>query len=364
MKEGKLKIMMRSILFLLITICWTATLAQSPSPYTVTGELRNDTGQLLSGAKVCAIPTNGKIVRVRDRVCADTDTQGKFVIDLNEAGSYQVIAEKRSEGYNPVYIPYFRDPKVAINEIAINDQNRNPSLSITIGPKSGLISGKVVDEATDKPVQNFTVWVWQARDHSARYHEVAKGVHSGRFKLFAPPVPFQLRVTAEGYEDWVMGGGVLTSLAGSRKGPGTLLVRSDGNAEFAVYLKSKNPISVVDQRDATRLPAPVQLSPKDNEVFDYFPRKTRLTWNLVAGALAYGVEVEACWKPSPVQQSRLPDDNECINPSPYDGKFRLTETNYEVFFKGAQPGRWRVWAVDSNHHPGVKSPWRRFVYLK
>ena len=32
-------------------------------------------------------------------------------------------------------------------------------------------------------------------------------------------------------------------------------------------------------------------------------------------------------------------------------------------FVGAQPGRWRVWAVDKEGREGFKSPWRLFVYL-
>jgi len=34
----------------------------------------------------------------------------------------------------------------------------------------------------------------------------------------------------------------------------------------------------------------------------------------------------------------------------------------EFSFVGAQPGRWRVWAVDKEGREGFKSPWRRYVY--
>jgi hypothetical protein len=73
--------------------------AQSPSPYTIAGDLHDDGGQLFSGATVCALQTNGKIVNVRDKVCAESDAQGKFVINLASSGRYQVVAEKMSEGY-------------------------------------------------------------------------------------------------------------------------------------------------------------------------------------------------------------------------------------------------------------------------
>jgi hypothetical protein len=43
---------------------------------------------------------------------------------------------------------------------------------------------------------------------------------------------------------------------------------------------------------------------------------------------------------------------------------KLNSTSYEFGFAGAQPGRWRVWAVDKDGREGFKSPWRTFVYLQ
>jgi hypothetical protein len=364
--KGEVFSAMRAIPSALFLICFglSNTLsAQVSSPYTISGDLRDEAGQPLPGASVCALQTNGRVVNVRDKVCAESDPQGKFVINLTTSGSYQVVAEKMSEGYMPPYLPFYKDPKTSIPEVVLSGEHASASVSVTLGPRSGLITGKVIDEATDLPVRDFVVWTWQARDVNARTHQVVKG-QSGRFRIFASPVSFRMRVVSEGYEDWVMGGGVLTSLAGSRKGPGSMLVRTGGNAEFAVYLKKKNPSPIDSAADAKRLPAPVQLSPQDNQIFDVFPRNTKLEWNPVAGAVAYAVEIESCWPRSQEEQKRLPDDGECINPAPYEEKFGLVGSTYEFFFKGAQPGRWRVWAMDKDHRPGIKSPWRRFIYTK
>jgi hypothetical protein len=352
------------LLLLILGSSFTMALAQAPVAYTIAGDLRDVSGQPFSGAQVCAIPTVGTVVKVRDKICAVSDAQGKFVIDLAQAGKYQVIAEQMSVGYMPAYLPFYRDPNLHVPEVVVGDENRNASVSLALGPKSGLITGRVIDEASDTPVRNFVVWVYQAKDANAHTHEVVSG-QTGRFRIFAPPVPFKMRVVADGYEDWVMGGGVLISAAGARKAPGSLLVR-DVPADFAVYLKKKNATSIAVAGTAVenRLLAPVQLTPLENEVFDYFPRNTKLLWNPVEGAVSYGVEVESCWNVSTGPLARLPDDGECVNPSPYEEKFWLKETSYEFFFKGAQPGRWRVWAIDKDHHTGMKSAWRRFVFLK
>jgi hypothetical protein len=37
---------------------------------------------------------------------------------------------------------------------------------------------------------------------------------------------------------------------------------------------------------------------------------------------------------------------------------------YTFDFVGAQPGRWRVWALDKNGKPGQKSPWWTFHYTR
>src|SRR2546427_10250591 len=227
------------------------------SSFTITGELRDDAGQLFSGANVCALQPVARGLNVRDRVCAESDAQGKFVINVTQPGNYQVVADKMTAGYMPTYSPFYKDPKAINPEVRLSPENPTANVSVKLEPQSGLITGKVIDEATDRQVGNFTVWTWQARDRAARTHLVVTG-QSGHFRIYAPTVDFQMRVVADGYEDWVMGGGVLVSLAGARKGPGSLLVRTGGNAEFAVYLKQKNPLPIEPTPDPARLPAPIQ----------------------------------------------------------------------------------------------------------
>lgn len=355
--------MKNSILAFAILLIGLPVLAIAQSQYTVSGELRDDTGQLFSGGNICALKRSGTVVNVRDKVCAESDSQGKFNITISQPGTYQIIADKISEGYMPSYYPFYKDAGSSIPEVTLNEANASQVVAVKLPPKSGLITGKVIDEATDRRVPNFVVWIWQARDPNARTHQTVNG-QSGTFRILAPNVPFRMRVVADGYEDWVMGGGVLVSLAGAQKGPGSLLVRKGGKTEFAIYLKRKSPPSPDSMGEKTRLPAPVQLSPSDKQVFDVFPRNTRLEWNPVAGAISYAIEIESCWERSAEEKKRLPDDGECVNPSSFEEKFGLHGTNYEFVFRGAQPGRWRVWAVDQSHQPGIKSPWRSFTHLR
>jgi hypothetical protein len=96
---------------------------------------------------------------------------------------------------------------------------------------------------------------------------------------------------------------------------------------------------------------PRQLAPKDNSEFDVGPpRKTTLKWAPVAGAEKYKVAIEY---QSGGQWTSLTSD-----------KVAVESTEYVIEFPGAQPGRWRVWAVDDTGKEGPKSGWWTFRFTQ
>jgi hypothetical protein len=104
------------------------------------------------------------------------------------------------------------------------------------------------------------------------------------------------------------------------------------------------------------LTQPVQLSPPTGSVFSASPRTTTLQWSAVAGAAKYGVEVDCyhCCK----------RDQWC---SDVGGKMRTAVVDgltYTFAFPGAQPGRWRVWAIGPSGEAGPKSGWWEFRYTR
>ena len=99
------------------------------------------------------------------------------------------------------------------------------------------------------------------------------------------------------------------------------------------------------------LAAPKQLSPADGQVFSHYPRTTTLEWSAVPDATSYMVEIEFC---SPAG---------CDDWSVEYDPVTVTTTSYTFNFVGAQPGRWRVWAV-SNGQESPKSDWWGFRYTR
>jgi hypothetical protein len=101
------------------------------------------------------------------------------------------------------------------------------------------------------------------------------------------------------------------------------------------------------------LPAPRQLSPAADAEFEHFPRETTVVWSEVPGASAYLVE----WD---YKQS----DGWSVDRQGVVSTIRVTEPVTTFRFVGAQPGRWRVTALDASGDPGERSPWREFRYTK
>jgi hypothetical protein len=111
------------------------------------------------------------------------------------------------------------------------------------------------------------------------------------------------------------------------------------------------------------LMAPVQSSPADGSVFNYYPRTTTLTWQPVPGAAQYLVETEFCGNSGANFQTCLNDENSTgwVGPT---SRGLVTDTTFTFNFVGAQPGQWRVAAIDASGNQGPFSPWWNFVYLQ
>jgi hypothetical protein len=105
--------------------------------------------------------------------------------------------------------------------------------------------------------------------------------------------------------------------------------------------------------DTPPLPAPKLVSPEHLARFDHYPRTTVLVWEAVPGAAGYRVETD--YQYSGVWAS---EDHG------YASAVDVAATTYTFSFVGAQPGRWRVWALDASGREGTKSEWREFVYSR
>lgn len=117
---------------------------------------------------------------------------------------------------------------------------------------------------------------------------------------------------------------------------------------------------LVKRRACPTLESPRQISPKNGSVFGHYPRTTTLEWTKVSGANSYSVEIDCsgcCGTPS--------NAGWCAERGePARVQTGIADTTFTFGFVGAQPGRWRVWAVDKDGRLGDKSDWWEFRYTK
>jgi hypothetical protein len=108
------------------------------------------------------------------------------------------------------------------------------------------------------------------------------------------------------------------------------------------------------------LPAPEQTTPQEETVFHNLPGTTAIRWKPVSGAASYTVELDClhCCE-SGRWCSDLGRPWKVVPGIP-----AVSSPGYKFEFTGAQPVRWRVWAVDREGREGEKSPWRTFRYSK
>jgi hypothetical protein len=288
--------------------------------------------------------------------CGLSDQQGNFLIVQHRTGRFKIHYDQVEQGYWPSRLPFFSHPTIAPPEIIVDDSGSRGPANVTLAPRNGMLVGRTVDAKTGLPLESVEFTLCHASDPRICRVSVVK-TSDGKFKLPAPHVPFTLRARAEGFNDWSgLGGGDQTELS----------IGSGASFQLDVVLTripaaTDRAVNEAEKQSGIYLPAPTQVSPVEGFTFDHYPRKTRLEWSTVDGADSYSLEVDYC---KPDRQRKT-----CLQAYPLDlpgnpSMKGVAGTSYEFYFVGAQPGRWRVWAVDKEGREGFKSPWRTFVYLQ
>ena len=341
---------------LMLTSCLLlAALIQAPS-YSIRGEVRGSDGKPAAGVSIITEVIDLQPDQARPRIRTEvSDSEGHFMVRVSSPGKYQLVYRDEENGYMPQSLPFFRDPNNSPPQVELTEAAPSAQVNISMS-RNGTLTGMAIDAGTQLPIDNVT-FVLCLADHRTPCWRTSRKSADGKFSVPAPFAPFHLMVSAAEFEPW---GGVNGS-----DPEGQISIPSGTSLELKLLMKRKpeainRAISEAEKRPGINLPAPQSLAPADNQVFDLFPRVTRLEWSRIDGAAWYAVEIDVC-------QGRVRP--QCIDPQPLNlptnlPTGRILDTSYEFRFVGAQPGRWRVWAVDNEGRDGFKSPWRTFVYLK
>ncbi len=337
------------IFFFLVTFA-VGGVAQTSHGSSVSGTVIDERGERAAGVLVCAYGRNSM-----RNTCVVSRPDGTFDFNSDSRGSSFLVPEKRRADHISPWLPFFRDPSVGLTEVNFGVGESNSDVIVRLPPKNGFLTGKVVDGPTGLPVDNARFQLCHVANPRICHSTDAKSA-DGNFRMPAPHVSFFAKVTAKGYEIW-----------SSSEGGASMMVRSGDVLDRTIVLRRKpefmgRAMHESEKREGVHLPAPDQIAPADEAKIDIFPRSTRLEWNSVAEAASYFVEVDICYGGEPAGKG-------CVNPQTWRvGSVPATPDtsvySFDFNFVGAQPGRWRVVALDSKGIEGFKSPWSIIFYTR
>jgi hypothetical protein len=323
-----------------------ASVAQQPATgRSITGRVLGPQATPVAEVEVCAQPLVAFPHSVgRWPPCVHSDAGGRFSIPVEVSTTYFLTAKKESEGYPYSHHVFYRVPYVHLNELAVADGQSPPEVTLQLGPPVAQLTGSITDAKTGRPVNGARVRLCRTESpkYCATFEREGPSVRytagaDGRYTVAVPPSPMAVEVMAEGYEDWAA--------------PEPLRFTSGEQSELNVALRRPG-------RGASVLPAPRPKAPADGAVLRRERRMTVLEWSPVEGAAGYQIEVEFFYR-CPEAGCPKYGAHELAGDPPQYG---LEETRYEFQFIGAQPGRWRVRALDAKGRAGAKSAWINFTY--
>lgn len=332
-----------------------SALIQSNSEYTISGQVRESSGRPAVGVGISAYISESMRTQAPQGAGTRTDSEGRFTIKLDRAGKYIVIYYDRDGLHTSSHLEFFRDPNNPPPEVVLSGAAPNAQVDVLMS-KNGRLKGVAIDSQTQLPIDNL-VFKMCRTDRSPCWRGDAKSAR-GTFSISTPFTPFTVQISSPDYEDWL-------GLTGTQlREP--VIVPPGTETEMKIVMNRRSAtgnlaLSDDEKLQEFNLPAPKQISPEDDQVFDIYPRRTILTWEPVERAASYSVELDYC---QPLEGSSACPNPQSLRLAANTPMRNITTTSYEFLFIGAQPGRWRVWAVDTEGRAGFKSPWRTFVYRR
>jgi hypothetical protein len=161
----------------------------------ITGTVLNEASEFVAGARVFAIPTDGRAVH--HPKSAETDKDGHFTIAHLDWGTYRLFGAKEEDGYPNTYMSFYDNQ--TISQCTLAQEAPTATAIVSIGPKAGIITGTVSDATTGTPIRNATIrlWPWNYKE---RPLQMSAG---SPYRAIIPSnQPVGMEVNAPGYETW------------------------------------------------------------------------------------------------------------------------------------------------------------------
>lgn len=302
--------------------------------YSITGVVVDGDGKPMPDVRVNAAYLG---LRWAGKLSAISGSDGSFILGVPKPESYVLTYARQDSSSISTYNRFYYVSDDFRPEVVVEEDRPAPKVTLRFPQTFGSLKTVVQDAELKRRIPTAQIKLCRLKAPNYCYTPTSKDL-----SVAAPDTAFILQVSAEGYEDWDM--------------PFPSGVPARTSKEVAINLVRTSP----SRSKGTRLAAPEILSPADGTDLYMSKRITKVEWVPVVGAESYTLDIEFC-------DGMAPRSRGCVDPHPlqfpgWEPTSGIKTTSYEFNFIGAQPGRWRVWAVDSEGRPGSKSDWYTFFY--
>jgi hypothetical protein len=174
----------------------------------VEGRVVDGTGNPIAGALVNALYVNqpGQSRQGAAPASARSDEFGRFFLNDLRAGTYLIYASKEADGYLSSFFPFFiTDPATMPPRVSVFERQITQNIVLQLGAKAARLVGRILDAETTRPVERAEIML-SREDDPKNFILTGPNKAGGIFQLQVPSVPFRIKVSARGYEDWYYGG--------------------------------------------------------------------------------------------------------------------------------------------------------------
>jgi len=142
---------------LVLVVVGGSLLAYSQTTKPSTGEIKgtvvDQNGSPISFATVYAVPQDLGFDDITPP-SVKTDSSGQFAFRGRlPLGTYKFYARKDADSYMDPFDAFYADSKAEVPKVELNGDRPSATISVRLGKKAGVVTGRVIDAATGVPVK-------------------------------------------------------------------------------------------------------------------------------------------------------------------------------------------------------------------
>jgi Carboxypeptidase regulatory-like domain len=170
--------------FLAMALIATSVFANSQTKNHLDGRIKGTVtdqgGSPVVGATVYAVPQFLTFDGIKPR-SVKTDRNGGFDFGRGlPLGAYKLYSQKDEDGYPDPFNSLDAEAKVEVAKVVLTKRHRSATAKVTLGKKSGVVTGQVIDADSGAATKAFLVFI----DQDGNRREI---VADGSFRVSLPP---------------------------------------------------------------------------------------------------------------------------------------------------------------------------------